>query len=98
MLRILQLRWQRPDKLVVRRLRQQCRLPAHEEIGALLANHLLDRFPQLSLGGDLIGDAEPGEAALGQDTVSTTEVCDCLGREQSFLNGRERTDIRLWFA
>jgi hypothetical protein len=58
-------------------------LPADEQIGVLLGNHLLDRSPQLGLGGDLIGDAQAGEVALGKDAVSTaecrTEIRDCLG-------------------
>ena len=45
MLGILQFRWQRADELVIGRLRQQGRLPADKQIGALLGNHLLHRFP-----------------------------------------------------
>src|SRR5215472_17448713 len=49
LLGILQLRWQRANELVIRRLRQQWRLPADEQIGALLGNHLLYGFQQLGL-------------------------------------------------
>ena len=38
---ILQFRWQRADELVIRRLRQQWRLPAEKQIGALLVSDLL---------------------------------------------------------
>ena len=69
MLGILQFRWQRADELVIRRLRQQWRLPVDKQIGAPFVSHLLHGFPQLGLGRDLIDDATAAEGTANEAQV-----------------------------